>query len=80
MKGNLGKFSTQCLPVFKQVKMKVLGYRRGENWVWQEIKKEEEEERLASLTQGGILHFRNKEGVFKVTGNISSRLLSYISK
>ncbi len=45
--------------------------RRGENWVWQEIKKEEEEERLASLTQGGILHFRNNEGVFKVKGTVS---------
>ncbi len=39
--------------------------------MWQEIKKEEEEERLASLTQGGILHFRNNEGVFKVKGTVS---------
>ena len=46
--------------------MALICCRRGENWVWQEIKKDEEEERLASLTQGGILHFRNNEGVFKV--------------
>jgi hypothetical protein len=50
--------------------------RRGENWVWQEIKKEEEEARLATLTQGGILHFRNNEGVFKVNRCLTNYIVS----
>lgn len=40
-------------------------HRRGEEWVVQKVKKDEEAEKLASLKQGGIYHYRSKEGVYK---------------
>ena len=34
-------------------------------WMVKQVKQEEEVEKTASLKQGGIYHFRNKEGVYK---------------
>ncbi|XP_023326064.1 tryptophan 5-hydroxylase 1 [Eurytemora carolleeae] len=40
-------------------------HRRGEKWVWQSIAEEAEQERVAAFKQGGIVHFRNQDGVLK---------------
>ena len=40
-------------------------HRRGEQWVWQSVVEQEEERQLSSLQDGGILHFRNTQGVLK---------------
>ena len=34
-------------------------------WMVQQVKQDQEDEKTASLKQGGIYHFRNMEGVFK---------------
>jgi len=40
-------------------------HKRGEQWMIQQIKDDQEEQKLSSLKQGGIYHFRNNNGVFK---------------
>ena len=34
-------------------------------WMVQQVKQDQEDEKTANLKQGGIYHFRNMEGVFK---------------